>query len=119
MKIKLRKSQILACVCALQLSACAMIEKDTQQPLELLSPSVMAMIQQDAMNKTRNTADVDGEEPVNPNAISIEALLMNALNQGGAAVTDANRNEKEQVAPSQSDHVSIPKPQKKPSVKAG
>ena len=92
MKIKLRKFQILVSICALQLSACALIQEDKQEPFTLLSPSVMAMIQQDAMNKVRNSSDEEGEEaPENLNAISIEALLRNALQHGSGTAAPGSR----------------------------
>lgn len=104
MKIKLRKLQVLACVCALQLSACAMVQEDTQAPLELLSPTVLAMIQQDAVHKTKSTEDV------NPDAISIEELLKNALGQP----VDVNT-----VAVQDTPSNSVPVPSRKPDMQIG
>ena len=110
MKIKLRRQTILTCLCGFLLSACAMIQEDTQAPFELLSPSVMAMIQQDAMNRPV-IGDSDGETPANPNAISIEALLQNALNNSGKITIET---------PIEGVNTTIiPKPTKKPNVKAG
>ncbi|MBL4588524.1 MAG: hypothetical protein JKY11_00395 [Alphaproteobacteria bacterium] len=87
-----------------------MIQEDTQAPFELLSPSVMAMIQQDAMNRPV-VSDHGGETLMNPNAISIKALLQNALNNSGGVITEIRTEDVNTVV--------IPKPTKKPNIKAG
>ena len=114
MKRKVRKQQILACICALQIGACAMIQEDTQAPMDLISPNVMAMIQQDAINKVHTDAKAEGHEAVNPNAISVGAMLKGVLENAGVDVpTEGISSESANVTKP------IPVPSRKPDVKAG
>jgi len=110
MNIKLRKDYILVSLCAFQLNACALIQEDTQPPMALLSPSVMAMIQQDAQDKVRQTQASGEEEIANPDAISIEQLLQNALGGQGTLPKFDQPNSKA---------VKIPRPTKKPVINIG